>query len=134
MIKIGKHLLRGGLDAGGLQQALDKLDDDVAVAGKQMLRTDIIVGQVAQRGQRLQIAHQTVVEEDHLRMFDVRSLDGPLELVHVHATAFETLVVEHGAGGSHRLLVVVVKGIEACSVAEEYQNIVLRGGCLGSPV
>ena len=134
VIEMGKHLLRGGLDASGLLQSLDKLDDDVAVAGQQMLRTDIIISQVAQRGQRLQIAHQAVVEEDHLRMLDVRSLEGPLELIHVHAAASETPVVEHGTGGSHRLLEEVVKGIEAGTVAVEHQDIVLRRGSLGSPV
>ena len=134
IVQIREHLLCGSLDVGGLHQALDELDDDVAHAGQHMLRADIVVGQVAQGGQRLQVAHQAVVEVNHLRMLDFGGFDGPFELVHVHASAIEALVVEHGTRACNGFLVEVVLGIEACSVAVEHDDVVLGGCGSGSPV
>ena len=134
IVQIREHLLCGSLDVGGLHQALDELDDDVAHAGQHMLRAYIVVGQVAQGGERLQVAHQAVVEVNHLRMLDFGGFDGPFELVHVHASAIEALVVEHGTRACNGFLVEVVLGIEACSVAVEHDDVVLGGCGSGSPV
>ena len=129
-----KHLFRGSLDIRRLHQAFDELDDDMTHTRQHMLRTNKIIRQVAQCRQRLQVTHQAVVEINHLRVLDLRGFDGPPELIHIHAPALGTLVVEHGAGGGQRLLVEVVLGVEARSMAVEHQDIVLCRSRLGNPV
>ena len=133
-VQVRKHLFRGSLDIRCLYQALDELDDNMSHARQHMLRTYKIIRQVAQRRQRLQVTHQAVVEVNHLRVLDLRGFEGPPELIHIHAPPLGTLVVEHGASGGQRLLVVVVLGVEAGAVAIEHHDIVLRRSRLGNPV
>ena len=79
-----------------------------------MARCNDIIGQVACLSERLDIAHEAVVEHQRVEVVDARSLHGILHLVHIHPFAINPLVGHHASCQTLHLILSrhVVHGVE----------------------